>query len=372
VISILHVLDRTCDETALQVLSTLCRKSTTDGRRHAVCCIDPARFEAAALHLDRAVMPVHRRLWRFMNWVPHLPRLADQCGATVLHAWGMEAATACSTRLPQLPLVITLLNPEASPDAANWVRSFPTRATVAAGSQIIRARLIAAGVDADRVVVIRGPVDFGAINQAHRDGIRQRVVGQARPVLLMSGPASRGGGQYEGLWAAAIVQKVHPDLNVILPFDSPERHRLVRFVRRIDAPSLLTIPDPRLTWPELAACADAFVMPAVSEVCTEPLGVAMAARLVVVGVAVRSVAEIIADRSNGLLCKRADVKLLASRILTALEDAPLRDRLTETARGQAYEVFGVRAFIDNYHQLYENVLAGRQAAQEVSDTAMVA
>lgn len=370
--SILHVLDRTCDETTLQVLSTLCRRSTTNDRRHAVCCIDPARFESASLHLDCCVMPAHRRLWRFMNWVPDLPRLADESGATVLHAWGMEAATACSTRLPQLPLVITLLDPEASPDAANWVQSFPTSATVAAGSQVIRSRLITAGVDAERVVVIRGPVDFGAINQAHRDGIRQKLVGRAKPVLLMSGPASRGGGQYEGLWAAAILQKIHPDLKVILPYDSEERQRLLRFVERIDAPTLLAIPDSRLTWPELAACADVFVMPAASEVCTESLGVAMAARLVVVGVAVRSIAEIIADRSNGLLCKNADAKLIAGRILTVLEDETLRDRLVETARGQAYEVFGVRAFVDNYQQLYANVLAGRQAGKDVSDTAMVA
>ena len=370
--SLLHVLDRTCDETTLQILSTLCQRSTTADRRHAVCCIDPARLKTASFYLDRSLTPAHRRLWRFMNWVPHLPRLADACGATVLHAWGMEAATACSTRLPQLPLVITLLDPEASPDAANWVRSFPTSATVAAGSQVIRSRLIAAGIDADRVVVIRGPVDFGAINQAHRDGMRQKLVGGAKPVLLMSGPASRGGGQYEGLWAAAILQKIHPDLKVILPYDSHERRRLIRFAERIDAPSLLTIPDSRLTWSQLAACADVFVMPAVSEVCTEPLSVAMAARLVVVGVAVRSIAEIIADRSNGLLCKNADAKLLAGRILTALEDETLRDRLTQTARGQAYEVFGIRAFIDNYQQLYANLLTGRQAGQDVSDTAMVA
>ena len=307
-----------------------------------------------------------------MNWVPHLPRLAEDCGAAILHAWGAEAATACSTRLPQLPLVITLLDPEASPDAANWVRSFPTRATVAAGSQVIRSRLIGAGVDADRVVVIRGPVDFGAINEAHRAGMRQKLVGGAGPVLLMSGPASRGGGQFEGLWAAAILQKIHPDLRVILPYDSQERRRLVRFAERIDAPSLVVIPDSRLSWSELAVCADAFVMPAVSEVCTEPLGVAMAARLVVVGVAVRSIAEIIADRSNGLLCKKADAKLLAGRILTALEDTTLRSRLTETARGQAYEVFGIRSFVDNYQQLYANLLAGKQAGEDISDTAMVA
>ena len=370
---VLHVIDRTCDETALQVLNTLRCRLGGDGGSQRACCIDAESLRRAPLQLSGPIVAAPRRLGRCVNWVPLLPRLARDCGAEVLHAWGSEAAAAaCSARLPDIPLVITLLDPQTTPDAARWMGALPTRATVVAGSQVIRSRLVAAGAASDRVVVVRGPVDFGAVNQARRDGLRAKVVGEAGPVLLFSGPASREGGHYFALWGAAILQKIMPNLTVILPYDSAERRRLVRFAGRIDAPSLVTLPDPRLTWAELVTCADAFVMPAAGEVCTEPLGMAMGAGLVVVGVAVRSVAEIIADRSNGLLCKNGEPRVLASRVLTALEDGPLRQRVTETARGQAYEVFGVRAFLDNYRRVYENVLAGRPPAQDVHDTAMIA
>ena len=98
----------------------------------------------------------------------------------------------------------------------------------------------------------------------------------------------------------------------------------------------------------------------------------MAAGLPVVGSAVRSVAELIADRSNGLLCKPAQPRALAQKQLTVLEDHDLRARLTETARGQAYEVFGMRRFTDDYHRLYENVLERRDAGDGIRDSAMVA
>ncbi|MCG8405235.1 MAG: glycosyltransferase family 4 protein [Phycisphaerales bacterium] len=370
--SVLHVIDRSCDETQLQVLDRLRARLTSEGRQHVVCSIDPEMMQRGSVHLGEAIVPAFRRLPRFMNWVPSLQDVVSDSGTNIVHAWGIEAAAACSTRLPGIPLVMTLLDPDVARDAANWVRSFPTSATVVAGSQVIRSRLVTAGVAPEQVVVIRGPADFGAINRARENDIRREIVGDAGPVLLTGGPASRGGGQYYGLWAAAILKQVFPDLTVIVPYDSPERRRLLRFVRQIEMPSLITPTDSRLTWPEMAVCADVFVMPAVDEVCIEPLATAMAAGLVVVGTAVRSIAEVIADRNNGLLCKNSGARLVAGRILNALEDESLRRQVTEIARGQAFEVFGIRAFVDNYAQVYDNLLTGKTPGEKVKDTAMVA
>jgi len=327
----------------------------------------------AEQHTGRTVHITPRRIIHAANWAPDLALQARRCGARVVHAWGIEAAAACSARLLDLPLVLTLIDPEATRTVARWVRSFPTDATVVAGSQIIRTRLLQAGVAPRRVVVIRGPTDFGAINKARRADLRNDLVGEAKPVLLLSGPPSRSGGQFYGLWAAAIIRQIHRGLRVIMPYVSHERDRLIAFVNEIRmGDDFLVLPDSRLTWLQLATCADAFVLPAIDEVCTEPLSAAMAAGLPIVGTAVRSTAEILAHNHNSLLCKPREPRLLASRILTALEDEPLRRRITETARGQAYEVFGARAFADNYARVYENVLAGNPPGDAVTDTAMVA
>jgi glycosyltransferase involved in cell wall biosynthesis len=369
--SILHILDASCDETQLQILHWLRSQQLRGDHRHVVCAIDGTAVDRARRVWGEDLPRAEARLAP-LNWSPRLPALAREFDARLLHAWGVEAAIACTTRLPDLPLVLTLLDPEPARDTARWLRSFPTDATVITGSQALRFRLITAGLAPERVVVIRGPVDFAAINRARQSDLRRRLLSDAKPVLLLSGPPSPDGGQYYALWAAAIVKQVHPDLRVLMPYDSPEARRLQRFAHAIRMPSLVTIPDPQLTWADLVACADVFVAPAVDEICTEPLAMAMAAGVVIVGSAVRSVAELIADHQTGLLCKPRDPRRLANRILAAVEDHALCRKLTDAARAQAFECFGLRAFLDNYARLHENALLGRMPADGVPDPLVVA
>lgn len=370
--STLHVVDAAFDETQCQILGTLVERLERDGGRHAVCSIDRRARVIAGRFLDRPISLVRQRLFQSLNFAPGLADAADAANAMIIHAWGIRAAAVCCARLPGRPLLITLLDPEATSSTGRLLRSLPGPATIAVGSQVIRSRLLMAGVAAERVVVIRGPADFAAINAARRQEIRRHVVGEAKPVVLMTGPASRAGGQFYGLWAAAVVSKVIPGLRVIMPYDSGEARRMRRFVRQIQMPEMLVVPDSSMTWSQLSACADVFMCPAVDETCTEPLAAAMAAGIPIVGTAVRSVAEIVADKHNGLLCKAKDPRGLAGRLLTAIEDQELGRKVTEVARGQAYEVFGIRDFADNYSRVYENLLAGRAAGEGIRDTAMVA
>ncbi|HUN80144.1 MAG TPA: glycosyltransferase, partial [Phycisphaerae bacterium] len=91
-----------------------------------------------------------------------------------------------------------------------------------------------------------------------------------------------------------------------------------------------------------------------------------------VGTATRAITELIADKHNGLLARPKEPRALASRLLTAIEDQELRRRVIETARGQAYEVFSVRSFVENCERVYANALGGQSAGEGVRDNAFVA
>lgn len=369
---VLHVVDGSCDETRLQCLAALRTRLVSDGRSHAVCCLDPAGLSRARRIVGADVAAAPRRVSRFLNYAPDLDRIAKRAQIGLVHAWGSDSAAAASARLAEIPKVLTILSPLDARRVAGWVRAISESTVVATGSQVVRARLVSAGITPDKTVVIRGPADFAAVNRARQSDLRAALVGDSRSVMLLDGPASRAGGQYYGLWAAAIVSEVLHDLRVIMPYESTESSRLLRFVRQIGRENMVIVPGPNLSWPQLAACADVFCCPAVEDICTEPIAAAMAAGAAVVGSAVRSIAELIADRHNGLLCKPAEPRTLAGKLLNALEDGDLRRRLADVARGQAYEVFGIRAFADNYSRLYENVLSGKPAADGIADTAMVA
>jgi hypothetical protein len=57
--------------------------------------------------------------------------------------------------------------------------------------------------------------------------------------------------------------------------------------------------------------------------------------------------------------------------MAALEDDALRRTIVDAARGQAYDVFSPRAFLDNYARLYENLACGRPPGDGVRDRAIV-
>jgi len=367
---ILHVLDATCDPTVLQVAGTLRSRLTGGDIQHHVAVCDGPTVPVARRFISGEV---HRAEARFSPWAafsPGLKAIGSKLSFDLINAWGPRAASLGAAMLPGRPLLATLLDPTLADETGRRLRSMPNIGIVA-GSQVIRRRLAERGIAPERIVVVRGPVDFGAINQARDAGLRAVLAGKNSPVVLMSGPPSKAGDQFTGLWAAAIVSKVIPAMRVILPYDSPERTRLAGFLNDVAMPELLIQPPPDWSWAKLVACADAFLISPSTDICVEPIAWAMAAGVPILGSAVRSVAEILADRSNALLCKPGEPRTLASKLLLILEDTSLRRQLSEVARGQAYEVFSVRQFVENHRQVYENVLQSRPVGDQVRDTAMV-
>lgn len=240
------------------------------------------------------------------------------------------------------------------------------------GGQEARRGMARCGVRPERIVVVRGPVDFAAINAARRAGARRAFISDKEgPLILTSGPASRGGGQFQVAWAAAILQQIHPHARFITPFDSPERDRARRLLDAAKTGAMWVEAPAEWGWAELVAAADVFVDAADASGPTEPIAWAMAAGAPIVGTAIRSITELIADHHNGLLVRDNAPRGLAAAMLTLLEDVDLRRTLTETARGQAYEVFSARAYADNMARVYENAAERRSPGEGVRDMAMV-
>lgn len=290
----------------------------------------------------------------------------------LIHAWGAQAVAAARVAAPDKPILLTMLEPAAADRTAKRLRSMDGGVSVVTGTQRSLRLLLEAGVGSDQVTVVRGPADFGAINRARQEGIREQLIGEAGPVVVLHGPAVRGHGHFDGVWACAIVRQIYPDLRVVLPYASAERSRIRRFAVRMTHPDFVVLPDSHLSWAEILSAADVFLVPATSDVCTEPLGTAMASGVVCVGCAVHSVAEVIADRHNGLLSRDASLPNLADRIIKAIEDRALVRQVTDVARSQAFEVFGVRAYVDNYSRVYQNLMDRKPVGDGVTDTAMVA
>jgi len=366
------VLDGHCGETELSPLRWLLDRLPADRYAQSVALVDPRARTRIEAVLGRRVWPVSRRFSLPFVSAPPLRGLCRANSIELLHAWGVDALGVCRVAAGERSLVASVLRPSAIEPAARWIRQCEPLSAVIVDSQTARARLLACGGPIDRVVVIRPAVDFGAINAARRSDLRSRLTGDAGPVILTPGPAIRGDGQFEAAWATAILRLIHPRVRLILPGESRELVRVRHLFAAAGMDDVLLATGDEFRWSQLVSVADMLLLCPSAEAATEPIAWAMAAGLTIVGVARRSIAELIADRSNGLLCKSNKPLRVAAVALRALEDQPLRRRLGEVARGQAYDVFSLRAFVDNHRAIYDNVVAGRPVADDVRDTAMVA
>ena len=244
---------------------------------------------------------------------------------------------------------------------------------VCCGSETVRRRLIEGGVSPETTAVIRPGVDFARINQLRLPENRS-ALGLKRKdyVIVLPEPVTHMSGHEDAATAAALLNDGRGDIRVIIPGDSREARRIRRIAHRIPVPRTVVCPPDSMTLERLICVADTMVVAARGDVSTTAIAWAMAVGVAVIGGATYCVAELIANKVNGLLFKQTPGKPMTVAIARLLKDRETQRRLTEAARGQAYEVFGLRRCVEQHMQLYENVLAGSAPAQGIADSAHAA
>jgi glycosyltransferase involved in cell wall biosynthesis len=232
--------------------------------------------------------------------------------------------------------------------------------------------LIESGVAPELCVVIRPGIDFGWINRCRHGPLREELgVGKDDTLVIVPEPATRAGGSFEAFWAAALVNHLEGHVRVIVPGVSREQRRIARFAATVPSRPTIITPGDRYRFEELIAASDVLIVAARSDVSTTAVAWAMASGAVVIGAAIPSVAELIAHKVNGLLFKQFVRKGVVGPLFRLLQDRESLAKAREVARGQAYEIFGVRRCIEQHITVYENVLRGVAPNEGIVDSARV-
>ncbi|MFQ5491911.1 MAG: glycosyltransferase [Phycisphaerae bacterium] len=307
------------------------------------------------------------------------PRLVDRIerdNIGLIHAWGVQAAVVAAQAGTPAPIVVELFDPGVSDLDSKKLRSIMpiARLALACTSGTVQRRLVEKGVAADRCVVIRPGVDFARINAARKRPLRQALnVDEDARVFLTAEPATRGGGQMAAFWSLGVRSFLKtPQAEVlIVPGCSVEQARIARLARQLKLGACLRCPGTAVPFEDLIAVADGLLLPSSSDVPTTAIAWAMAAGAPVVGSAVFATAELIAHKHNGLLIKPAPVRSMALKLAALLDDCDTLIRLADTARGQAFEVFSIRRYVDQHTRLYDNLLVNQCPAEGITDAALV-
>lgn len=303
---------------------------------------------------------------------PMLARFVQQRSAALLHAWSVRCAVAAGS-LHDHAVVVSLHDPNTATREARALRSItrPSRFAIACSCETVRRRLVEHGVSPECAVVIRPGVDFGLINRVRRGPLRKQLgIADEEFVSILPEPATRDGEQMNAAFAVTLHRRLNGGHRVILPGRSREADRIVQFQQGMPTESPLVATGDRIPFEHLVAIADALLITPRGDAPTTAIPWAMAAGAVVIGSATYAVAEIIANKVNGLLFKQEPDRSISPAVYRLLQRMDDFAKCREVARGQAYEVFSLRRFAEQYLRLYENVLAGRAPADGITDPAL--
>jgi len=183
--------------------------------------------------------------------------------------------------------------------------------------------------------------------------------------------SSPDAGQEIAVWATAMQSNLQANIQVVVPGMTRQHHRLVRSATAVGRLDAISWSSPQTPVETLVTRADILLLPVSRDISTTAIAWAMAASTLVVAGAVYATAELLAHRNNSLLIKPDSPRRMGVLAAAAMGDLDGVSELKDTARGQAYEVFGVRRCIDQHARLYDNLIAGRDPGDGIADSASV-
>lgn len=232
------------------------------------------------------------------------------------------------------------------------------------------AAIIARGVARDQCALIRPGVDFGEIGRTNRAVLREtiRLAADEKAVLLLP-PNEVTTGVRFAAWSALLAERAFPRLRLLVPAGGAQVGRVVRLATATDRRSIVHETRDQFSLAELlAACDVACYLPEQAAPCGV-VAWAMASRRPILASAVPCTTELLAHGHNAWLCRPADPRDGARRLLEILDSPAEVESRTRVAHAQAFSVFSQQRMIEQYDTLYRNIAGGDAPAAGISDAA---
>ena len=222
-------------------------------------------------------------------------------------------------------------------------------------SDAVRERAVQSqGIRQERVTVIPNGVDLARFSP--RTGTPRKGSGLVVGALSNLRPEK---GLADLIRAVGMVRERWPDVRLVIWGEGPLRRELENLMAVLNLASSVALPG-STNVPEAALRdLDIFVLPSLSEACSNGLMEAMATALPVVATSVGGNPGLAEDEITGLLVPPGDAPALAKAIIRLLENRALAAQLGEQARAHAHLTFGIERMVARTEALYARALDER-------------
>jgi len=189
-----------------------------------------------------------------------------------------------------------------------------------------------------------------------RDGVNEK-----QTILCVGEITARKGFQFLFL-ALPHILTVHPDVQLVMIGEGPEKSRLMELSQRLGVQDKVKFLGHviRESLIQQYERSSVFCLPSLHEACGIVLLEAMVSGKPVVSTSVGGVPEVVKDGETGVLVPPQNVAALAEAINTLLSDDSLRRRLGENAKEYVQRNFSWRNCAQQYIDLYKQVLEGEE------------
>jgi glycosyltransferase involved in cell wall biosynthesis len=222
-------------------------------------------------------------------------------------------------------------------------------AALVAVSQALKDALVALGVPAERVTVLRNGVDLELFRPGDRDAIRARLQVRGRTLLSVGHLIERKG---HDVTISALTQL--RDYTLLIGGEGPERTKLEELANRLGVRDRVKFLGfvPHENLPDYYAAADALVLASSREGWPNVLLEAMACGTPVVASAVWGNPEVVSDRAAGVLMQSRTPQDLADAVNLLFQNLPARAATRAFAEAHSWEATSAGQM-----RLFEQILA---------------
>jgi glycosyltransferase involved in cell wall biosynthesis len=238
-------------------------------------------------------------------------------------------------------------------------------ARILAISEAVCGELLAAGLDAARIVVVPDGVEVPEpISAATRERARKRWGFRADEIAIVNvGALTAEKGHALLIEAFAKLRREMANCKLLIAGEGRLRARLEAQAREAGLGSAIMfggfVPDVDSVY----TAGDLFIFPSLQEGAGSSLLRAMAYGLPVLALAGGGVTEIIEDGGNGILVRQAGPADLAWAAKGILGDKELRERLSGAARETVASRYSADRMIDATARIFEELISNRAAEQ---------
>ncbi|SMP44256.1 Glycosyltransferase involved in cell wall bisynthesis [Neorhodopirellula lusitana] len=216
---------------------------------------------------------------------------------------------------------------------------------------------------AGKVNVIRNGIDcdrFQAVPDARKTVREELGLAENTPLCGIVAALRSEKNHSLLLNAVARLTDTHPDLNVLVVGEGPERATIEPLREQLGLESRVHLLGNRSDTPRLLSAMDVFTLCSLNEASPVSILEALACQTPVIATDVGSISETVIEGETGMLVASEDVDGYANALGQLLSDAAMRNRMGENGRQRVIKTGSLSSMVAGYESLVSGIYQAKR------------